>query len=82
MPKKVYFKFKPDVSDAARSEALALLRKRGARAVRRQFPTEPDLTDHYVAVGTTPAQASKLIDLLRSVDAIAFAHGDVKRRPL
>lgn len=81
---KVYFKFKPSAKPTPRSAALKLLRESGAKRVERLFPgtPDPDLTSHYVAESESPAAAKRLLRLLKARKEIAFAHGDVKRRPM
>ncbi len=79
---KLQFKFKEKVPGQERERLAAVLRERGARAVRPLFPDDPDpelATLYLVDCGEDPA-GGELRALLAASPAVEFVEPEVRRK--
>ena len=81
---KLQFKFREASPDAVREHIISQLNQQGAIQVRRLFPDETDaeLSSLWVVDCEGQAAGWRLLQLLSRSEAVDFAEGDIRRRPL
>jgi hypothetical protein len=78
---KLHLKFKTDADDEAIRQVIRKAEAAGADAVRPLFPgTKQVLLSRIYSIDvSSPADAKKLMSLLRTLDSVEHIEGEVKR---
>ena len=81
---KLQFKFREASPDTVREHVISQLNQQGAIQVRRLFPdeTDPELSSLWVVDCEDQVAGWRLLQLLSRSEAVDFAEGETRRRPV